>query len=88
MHFNKVNCAVFLAFVLLLMFFPCAAGAEEECLSPADKKVFMEMYADVVERGHIQRVEEVKQFLRTHGCAKEMDEAERQAQEIVKGMTK
>ena len=88
MSFNKINCAVFLVFVLFIMFFPCAAGAQEECLSPEDKKIFMEMYSDVVEKGQTQRVEEVKQFLRTHGCAKEMDEAEKHAQEIVKGMMK
>lgn len=88
MPFNKVNLAIFLVFVLFLMFFPGGAGAEEECLSPEDKKIFMEMYTDVVERGQTQRVEEVKQFLRTHGCAKEMDEAERRAQEIVKGLGK
>lgn len=88
MHFNKISFAVFLILVIFPMFYSGGAGAEEECLSPEDKKIFMEMYADVVERGQVQRVEEVKQFLRTHGCAKEMDEAERRAQEIVKGLTK
>jgi hypothetical protein len=77
--------AVF-AIALFLLVIPVRwVYGEDECLSPADKQKFMQMFEDIVDKGHTERLGEIKDFLRSRGCAKELDEAERQAREILKG---
>lgn len=88
--------AVFSVIVLLsVILLAVTARAQQECLNEADKAKFMEMYNDVVSRSQggvtqdpeaiLAKVEEIKAFLLARGCSAELEEAEKRAQQILKG---
>jgi len=59
--------------------------ALSECnLNEEDQTRFMALYNEVVNQGKIEKIEEIHSFLRSKGCEKEIEEADRRAREILK----
>ncbi len=83
--------------VLLILLFAFAAGgrAAEECLNAQDKAIFMQMYDNLLSQVQtsgvnnepleiLQKVDNIKAFLRSHGCSGELEDAEKLAPGILK----
>ncbi|MBP8745718.1 MAG: hypothetical protein KBH86_11405 [Syntrophorhabdus sp.] len=67
------------------LLFTMGAKALSECnLNEEDQTRFMTLYNEVVNQGKIEKIEEIHSFLRSKGCEKEIEEADRRAREILK----
>jgi len=44
----------------------------------------MTLYNEIVNQGKVEKIEEMHGFLRSKGCGKEIEEAEKKAREILK----
>jgi hypothetical protein len=59
--------------------------AQSDCnLNEEDQTKFMAFYNEVVTQGKIEKIEEINNFLRSKGCDKEIEEADRKAREILR----
>lgn len=59
--------------------------AQSDCnLNEEDQAKFMALYNEVVNQGKIEKIEEIHSFLRSKGCDKEIEEADRKAREILR----
>ena len=67
------------------LLFTMGTKALSECnLNEEDQARFMALYNEVVNQGKIEKIEEIHSFLRSKGCEKEIEEADRRATEILK----
>lgn len=67
------------------LLFTMGTKALSECnLNEEDQARFMALYNEVVNQGKIEKIEEIHSFLRSKGCEKEIEEADRRAREILK----
>jgi len=59
--------------------------AQSDCnLNEEDQAKFMALYNEVVNQGKTEKIEEIHNFLRSKGCDKEIEEADRKAREMLR----
>jgi len=69
----------------ILLFFTISIKVRSECtLNEEDQTRFMTLYNEIVNHGKVEKIEEMHAFLKSKGCEKEIEEAEKRAREILK----